>query len=340
MNKEHKPADLDLISKYLSGEASPEEAMQLHDSLKEQDKKDEFNKITRLWNHLTVSANEQVPSAQNEWTELGRKIKYPGKFTIRTLVFNRYAATACVIGLIVIILHTWSNDGKMEQAATFNEQLHIVNTAANEVSKHTLPDGSIVIMNKNSSATYSLAFNSATREVTITGEAYFNVVPNKRKPFIIAVDNLRIKVVGTTFNVRNNFPDSSIELQVQSGIVKMYTAKKEITVIKGQTGTYYKADGELTLKDSLDVNSLSYATKSFYFNDLPLPDACRYLEKAFNSTINIDSAKFSNCRLSAAFNNKSLDYILDIISATLNCQYKKDGNKIYITGQGCLKKEI
>jgi ferric-dicitrate binding protein FerR (iron transport regulator) len=91
----------------------------------------------------------------------------------------------------------------------------------------------------------------------------------------------------------------------------------------------------LNVKNELDLNSISYATKTFYFNDLPFVDACRYLEKAFNIIIKLDEQKFAECRLSAEFNNKSLDYILDIISATLNSSYKKQGNTIYITGEGC-----
>lgn len=334
MNKENKP-QFELISKYLAGEATSGEAMQLHESLKHQNYKDEYEKISQLWNYLPKTSAIQIPPVAEEWIELDKKIKHSEKFKIRKLIFYRFIIAASIIGLILMVSYTWFISSKKEQIAHNNKQPNIIKAATDEVRTDTLPDGSIIIMNKNSSVLYAPDFNNKTRELVLRGESYFNVIPDETKPFLIAVDKLRIKVVGTSFNVRNHFPDESIEVQVQSGIVKMYTTQKEITVIKGQTGVYNRHVGELNVKDTFDVNSISYATKTFSFNDLSFVDACRYLEKAFNVVIKINAEKFSDCRLSAEFNNKSLDYILDIISATLDSSYKKQGNTIYIIGKGC-----
>jgi ferric-dicitrate binding protein FerR (iron transport regulator) len=234
----------------------------------------------------------------------------------------------------MFISYTLFFPGRKEQIAQQNEQRNVVETATRDIRNLALPDGSTITLNKYSSVAYSGAFVKK-REMVLKGEAFFNVVQNKTNPFIITVDELKIRVVGTSFNVRNLSDGGGIEVQVETGVVKMYTAQNELTVKKGETGLFNKAHGELELKDAINVNSLGYATKTFSFNDLSFVEACRYLEPAFNVIIKIDPNKFSDCRLTAQFNNQSLDYILEIINATLNCSYKKQGNTIYIIGEGC-----
>jgi ferric-dicitrate binding protein FerR (iron transport regulator) len=332
MNEENNLLDDTLVSKYLGGEANHEEAMRLHELLKNQDCKQEYDKICQLWERLPDTSVIPVPLATEEWVELDKKIKHSKNARLRKFVLNRIVAAASIVGLIVIVSYTWFHTAETRMVKN-NEQLDIIQSAEDVVKTDTLPDGSIIIMNQNSSISYARAFNTNRRELALSGECYFNVIPDKTRLFVIAIQDLKIEVVGTSFNVRNNSSNGSIEVQVKSGTVKMNTAQDEITVITGQTGVY--SSGALNVKDTLDVNSISYATKTFSFNDLSFADACHYLEKAFNIVIKFDNLKFSNCRLSAEFHNKSLDYILDIITATLNGSFKKQANTVYILGEGC-----
>jgi transmembrane sensor len=336
MNEEINPHASELISKYLAGEATPDEAMQLHAWMNDNNNKQEYDKLAQLWKHLPNAAAEQLPVIEKEWNELNKKIQRPQGTIIRKLLSKQMAVAASIIGLLVVVSYLLFNaGGNNNNVAQINKQEDIIKSSADAVLTDTLPDGSVIIINKHSSIAFSNDFKKVNRELLLNGEAYFNVVPDKAKPFVISIDALKIEVVGTSFNVRNNASTGNIEVQVQSGIVKMYTTQNEITVVKGQTGTFGKQDGQLKVTNSIDLNSISYATKSFYFNDISFVDACHYLERAFNVVIKIDEQKFSACRLSAEFNNKSLDYILDIISATFNSSYKKDANRIYINGQGC-----
>ena len=121
----------------------------------------------------------------------------------------------------------------------------------------------------------------------------------------------------------------------QSSFIKLWQKRKEIEIRKGQTGLYRQTDQVLAIREGIDVNSLSYATKSFSFNDLSLPEVCAYLENSFQVSIRADKEKLGNCRITAQFDNKPLDYILDVISATLNTSYTKQGSNIFIHGEGC-----
>lgn len=331
MNAHNHQSITDLIPKYLAGEANAAEAMLLDDWLAEPENAREFKRIAALWNQLPGTAIPQIPATQQAWTELEPLLPARQRPALIRLFINRYAA-ASVIGLLILASLFWITRSKEQPHQEFTR---IIKATTTELKADTLPDGSTITINKNSEVIYTTGFSKSDRQVALKGECYFNVVPDKSNPFMISLYDLTIKVVGTSFNVRDLTPPGNIEVQVQSGVVKMYTQQKEITVNKGQTGIYNKLRQELYVKDTLDINSIGYATKTFSFNDIAFTDACRYLEKAFNVTIDIDTQQFAGCRLSAQFDNKSLPYILDIINATLNTRYQQQGNTILISGNGC-----
>jgi transmembrane sensor len=161
------------------------------------------------------------------------------------------------------------------------------------------------------------------------------VQPDRNKPFIIHMNRLAIQVVGTAFNVKQSADSSQIFVQVNSGIVKMFTNQKDILVTKGQTGIYSKEGERLEVVDSVSTNSMSYATKNFDFQDMRLSEIIQVLEDAFGIPIKIEDPRLLNCSLIAQFDNKPLDYIMNIIAATLNLSYSKKGDTLFLSGEGC-----
>jgi len=335
MSFENNKIDADLIGKYLAGEANPEEAMLLDEWLADPNNKKEFEQYARLWNLMPASVIPEIPSARQSWAEVQTTITRARKAVRVRQIMIGLAVAATIAVTVLISLQTFEKGD--ENIKTNNVDLTINNifTSGHEKRTDTLVDGSVVTINKNSSISYSKTFNETARQLTLTGEAFFNVMPDKSKPFIITIDDLKIEVVGTSFNIRKLHSPETIEVQVRSGIVKMYTNEKQLMVNKDQTGVYTKADRELRLKDTIDVNSIGYATNSFYFNDISLTKACGYLAHAFNVDIKIDQRKFGECRLTAEFDNKSLTYILEVINATFNTTYKREGNTYSINGKGC-----
>ena len=104
--------------------------------------------------------------------------------------------------------------------------------AQQTVLNDTLSDGSVVTINKGSSISYLSKFKGETRQVALKGEAFFNVTPNKEKPFIVSVNDVLIKVVGTSFNVKTI--NGSTEVVVESGIVKVVRGENTIELRAGR----------------------------------------------------------------------------------------------------------
>jgi ferric-dicitrate binding protein FerR (iron transport regulator) len=84
----------------------------------------------------------------------------------------------------------------------------------------------------------------------------------------------------------------------------------------------------------LDINSFSYATKKFVFSDETLRSIIGYLEKAYSKKIVLENDLIGNCKMTSSFDNKSIEYILDVITTTLDITYMVKGNIIYIGGVG------
>ena len=85
----------------------------------------------------------------------------------------------------------------------------------------TLPDGSTVYMNAGARLSYSKQFGRKNREVQLTGEAFFDVTPDKKRPFSISAGNAVIRVLGTSFNVNSSNKENQVEVYVSTGIVEL-----------------------------------------------------------------------------------------------------------------------
>lgn len=322
--------DIPLITKYLAGEATPEEAIAIGDWINVPENKKQFDEAMIIWNMPSKPVIHTSPEIAGAWLQLQDSLSKKSFQKIR--IFRRLAAAAVVTGIIVCGF-IFYNVSDTHRALPGRKLITIA--ASKDLLKDTLPDGSVIILNRNSSVQYPESFNKTTRRLSLNGEAYFDVVHDKINPFIINEGELNIKVAGTLFNVSKKESPRSIEVQVQSGLVKMYTSKNEITVSKGQTGVYTEANNLLAIEDSVDINSIGYATGSFSFTNASLSEIAGYLEKAFGVTMLFRNSNLSSCRLTAKFENKSLAYIVHVISVTLNIQSTIQNNTIYIDGNGC-----
>lgn len=189
-----------------------------------------------------------------------------------------------------------------------------------EVASHastlidTLPDGSVVTLNKNSSLDYPSKFKGDTRTIALKGEAFFNVAPNKQKPFIIHVNDVTIKVVGTSFNVRS--VNGITEVIVETGVVQV-SRRNKMVELKA------KEKLKITQQDSALVKGIEeeklynyYRSKQFVCDGTPLWKLVEILNEAYDTTIVIENPKLRNYPLNTTFNNESLDRILEIVTET------------------------
>jgi ferric-dicitrate binding protein FerR (iron transport regulator) len=202
-----------------------------------------------------------------------------------------------------------------------------------------LPDGSTVLLNDNSSLKYNQdSFNGKTREVTLTGEAFFDIKRNEKKAFIVHTGKVQTKVLGTAFNINARNSSDDIEVTVARG--------------KVQVGDTEKIYGIITPNQQIKVNrnTLSYHQnnvsaavvtewKSNYLilDDINMEEAVALISQKYKVQILLSNEKIKNCRITASFlNEEDLDHVLKVVCSVVETQYQYNKPGIItIDGKGC-----
>jgi len=203
--------------------------------------------------------------------------------------------------------------------------------------KILLPDGSTVILNSNSRLTYAKYFTGLTREVTLSGEGYFDIKHNAGKPFIVHAGKLSTTVLGTAFNIRTVNHENTIVVTVTRGKVSVSKSNKLLGILTpNQQLTYGET---LPLPKVVKVKAqkvIDWQSKDIFFKDVTMQVAMDELSKRFDIKIVFADDTGKDCRLTATFlKGESLEEILNVIAAFNGAEFKSSGGEITISGKSC-----
>lgn len=202
----------------------------------------------------------------------------------------------------------------------------------------TLPDSSIVILHPGSAIKLTgKGFDGRTRDVALTGTAYFDIHHMPGKPFIIHVGALKVTVLGTAFNIKQH--GDSIAVTVTHGKVKVEDSHKLLaTLVRNQQMVYTPAMPDIALQEVKAVNDVEWIKSGLLFNDKSLGYIAQQLEARYNIQIKFSNEEVKKCRVStnsASSGMESLDDILAFICPAVNASYKHTNGAIMIDGPGC-----
>jgi len=238
------------------------------------------------------------------------------------------AAVALLAGVAAILIFVLRSHNGPQALALVSKR------TGDAIQRDTLPDQSTVVLNSHASLQYASGFQDTIRLVKLWGEAWFDVTSRPEKPFIVAVGDIRVQVLGTSFNVRQS--DSAIAVMVKTGAVKMSRGDSSIQVKAGQEGVYHIARKELGLTaGAFNTNQLGYATRVFNFENITLKEIVAQLEKAYGIQVVFEHKALEGCTMSSTFENKPIEYVFEVISVTLNVTCRIEKDKVYISGAGC-----
>jgi ferric-dicitrate binding protein FerR (iron transport regulator) len=274
--------------------------------------------------------------ADPAWNKVESRIhdQAPTSTVFRKLIGNpifRIAAALIFAALLLV-----SGYEVIYRPAATHEFLEI--SATDQILKtFTLPDGTLVSLNTDTKLQFPKRFGRKTREVTITGEAFFEVKPNKNKPFIIHAGKAQIKVLGTSFNV-SAYPETKlVEVIVETGKVQVVnkTTETELTneliLAPGDKGTLVYSSNSLLKTTNQDPNFLAWKTHNLIFKATSLAEVIGNLEKVYKINIRLADSRLNGLLLTAQFNDYPLDFILKVIETTFQIEAQK------VNGQYILK---
>lgn len=256
-----------------------------------------------------------------------------GNTIIRKLISNPMYRFAAAI-LIAAVLLVSGYEVFYNPSAT--EVMLELTTANKVLNTFTLPDGTLVTLNSDTKVFYPKKFGRKTREISIEGEAFFEVKPNKNKPFIIHAGKAQIKVVGTSFSV-SAYPETKlVEVIVQTGKVQVMNKMaetlqtEELILTPGDKGTLVYESKTLQKTTNQDPNFLAWKTHNLIFKATSLREVIENLEKVYKVNISLADPKLNELLLTAQFNNYPLDFILKVIETTFKIEAQEIDGQYFL----------
>lgn len=300
----------ELLVKYLLGEATTEEQALAAQWIEASDaNKRYFENFKLIWEHSRKLAVTSTVNEEEAWLRFKQRIAEPAKPKTIELRPNFAWARAASILLVIAVggLLTYFIANRGPEMIALN--------SGNNVLIDTLPDGSVVTLNKQSTLSYPEDFDGDTRALALTGEAFFNVTPDKNKPFIISVNEVTVKVVGTSFNVKST--NAKTEVIVETGIVSVKKKQNEVKLNPHEKATVLQSGDTIATEGTDDALYNYYRTKEFVCNSTPLWRLVDVLNDAYGVNIIIGNSRLKNLELTTTFRDEPIEKVLDIIKETL-----------------------
>ncbi len=319
MNQNHHTTLEDLLVKYLLREAGPEETRTVEQWLAADPVNQQYyDQIRLIWEKsLRLTPRGGLPDIEGEeeqaWQTLRQKMRKPARRTpVRTL---RWAASVAAAAVLLFCFFWWPHPAGTTWQTT---------ASTDHVRIDTLADGSVVTLNKHSSFSRPSTFNTKDRTVTMTGEAFFKIAPDKDRPFHIQTNGIAITVLGTSFNVRTE--NGKTIILVESGLIEVKNHQNSIHIGAGETITLDKDDAALQTQPAGANLYKYYQPRDFICRDTPLGDLVDALNRSYGDSIEITDPAIRKLPITTTFHNESLTNILQVIGATLDIRAHRTGD--------------
>lgn len=332
-----------LLVKYLNDSCNQDEIQQVRQIL-QNDQYDHIWKQIIMKDAVDTMLSDDIPKADSK-KRVFQKIEgllsqidgynYPTSSFFS--VFGKIAAAFIV--LILAGITAW-------QFLTIQEEKDTVwlskQTRAGQKSTIELADGSIVHLNSNSSLSYPETFTGDERIVNLSGEGFFEITENKNSPFIVQSQKLRIKVLGTTFNVYNQETSQKSFITVSSGEVLVSLNEKtadiqDLAHIKpNQQLSFDHRNQNFEINEVKTDNIIAWKDGNIIFENTPMSDVVTQLQRWYGIDIELENKGIHACRFTGTFQDVPLEYILNALTMISSLNYKIDtAQNVTIYGEGC-----
>jgi transmembrane sensor len=199
----------------------------------------------------------------------------------------------------------------------------------------TLSDGSKVLLHKNARLDFRSGFTAARREVTLYGEAYFDIHRDSR-PFIVHTGAIRTTVLGTAFNIDAG-NERQIVITVTKGKVKVENGRGDIRILRRNEQLSVDSAHLHLQRSTADIQRALTWKKSYWlFNDIPLHEAIDELSQRYQLSVVYTNPAAANCPVTASFiAGESVEAMIEVLAKINNMSFTIDHGRVTITGEGC-----
>lgn len=244
----------------------------------------------------------------------------------RSLLYH-FVKIASVFIILVLTAFMLNQYYKRNSSSGF-----IMYSSRDKKSDFVLSDGTTIWLNQGSTIRYPEKFAFKKRRVELTGEAFFEVTPNLRKPFIVSVDKMvDVKVVGTSFNILSESGSKKIIVHVVTGQVSFYDTEIEesgIIISKNEKGIYMEGKFEKT--SFIEMNFLSWKSGVLIFENTPLDKVIAEIIHHYNQEIILELRDPESILFSSTFKEQPFNEVIEEIVLLLDLQYRYQNDTIIL----------
>ncbi len=317
----------EIIGKVLQGDLSEKEKKQFYSWLnqKEENKQNYFE-LRRLWVKLTQNKQNDNLNLDIEFENFWAKVKDQEETKKpRRLIFMNLLKYSAIF--IVLLGSGWMIGTFVTPKSTLEitkNQTNRIIAPKGSMARAILPDGSKVWLNSGSELIYSANYFTQSRKVKLNGEAYFEVVHNEANPFIVDVDLLKVKVLGTSFNVMA-YPESrKIETTLVDGLVNILNQNDNdiLQLSPGKNASYNVDTKKLTISGVDTELYTAWKDGKFVFQNQTLGDICNELEMWYDIKFQFENEAIKSYRYTGKIKRTTtVKYILKMLKITTDFNY-------------------
>lgn len=323
-----------------------------------------------LDNYLSGSCTEAEKQLVEQWYALlDNDVNYPSDIeTLKNIIWEKvqaqiqpptpiiplwqrpifkYLVAASWLLILGWGLDYFINKEKIDTTLSFLSQADVVSqkNTSDKVISLFLEDSSKVDLSPNAEISYPRQFMADKREVTLRGEAFFQVTKNPLRPFLVYANGTITKVLGTSFTIQA-FDTKTVTVAVRTGKVSVYTASASKNKDPETQGVVLTPNQKAVLDlktDNIQKAVIEKPTaliplvnnKEFEFTDAPVVKILSTLEKMYGIDLIYDEELLKNCTLTTSLTDVAMFDKLKIICSAIGAHYKEIDAQIVITAQGC-----
>lgn len=314
-----------LIAKYFSRETSAEENHFLLQWVQESEEHQEiFNAYQEVWKNY-LPDESLIFDRSKAKDKIEKQLLEEKRFKRKKQFRNYFKIAASIIIILGISSLFYFN--QFQPTKTISKS-----TEYGQKMRITLPDGSLVNLNSGSTLSFPEHFSNDERAVILTGEAFFQVIRNEEKPFIVKTQNLTTTVLGTSFNI-NAFDTITNSVAVVSGSVKVENSRQAMILNPNQQSS--QINGTLKMEKVNAQNLVGWTQGVLRFEDSDLENVIKSLERWYGVKFILKNSELQKCKFTGQFQNEKLINVLNVLREALSITYEVKSKDIIITGKGC-----
>jgi ferric-dicitrate binding protein FerR (iron transport regulator) len=312
-----------LLARILTGEATSEEKEIFYQKLSEnKEAEEEFLQVKDLW--MRASMNDTKIDTDSEFESLWAKINAKTKQT--TFSIGRRIIQYAAIGLFILGIGGLSGYYISKNAFEYPESGTQKYTAMKgSVSIVEFPDGTKVWLNSGSELTYREDHKGKQRLAELTGEAYFEVTHRKDFPFMVKANQIVVKDLGTTFNIKAYVGDNYVETSLVEGKADILTSKGEsmVSLKPGESAVYYPENKSIKLR-TVEENVLSaWRDGKFVIRDQRLEDIFKELSRWYDVKFRFENEALRDYRYTGNIKKSTTaQHVMKMLKLTENFNYR------------------